>query len=739
MKINTESASAGKKKKAPARPQMNNQLLLDELQMRQLELEIQNKSLIQAQAAADTALNQYTDLYDFAPVGYFTLAHDGTIRQANLAGATLLGVEHYELTRRRLGIFVSVESSPAYNAFLENLLSGSGKETCELAFEKRGKGLLWARLEATCFEGGEECRAMLTDITKRKRAEMESEVLLEITQGLIATKDLQGFLSLVHRSIAKVVYAENFFVILYNKETGLFEEVYSVDKFDPPGLPSRLIKSTSAYVFRSEQPFLSTETRFDELLIQGEVELVGTNSPSWLGVPLKTSKETFGVMVVQDYEAPDRYSEHDMELLVSIATQVALVIERKRAEELISQYTTELELRVEERTAELVLANRAKDEFLANMSHELRTPLSGILGYSELLLEGVRGPVNEKQEEALQTIHSSGAHLLGLISDILDISKIEAGKLELHPENIIVNEICQSSLIFINQLANKKSITVEYSSPPAAATIFADPMRLKQILINLLNNAVKFTPEKGMVKLEVQADARAGLMRFFITDSGIGISPEDLKKLFKPFVQVDSSLSRQYEGTGLGLSLVKKMVEMHGGSIEVHSKVDDGSRFIFVLPWDQKAVDQDTHALSDVESEEYHKMIQTLAAVRGKILIADDNEVNVMVVTDFLEARGYQVLAVDHGGDVLPKAKEFLPDLILVDIQMPQIDGIEAARRLRAHPRFVSTPMIAISAFAMPGDRERCLEAGMDEYLNKPFKLKELNQMIEKFLDHTPN
>jgi len=260
---------------------------------------------------------------------------------------------------------------------------------------------------------------------------------------------------------------------------------------------------------------------------------------------------------------------------------------QKQAEELSRLQGNELEKRVQERTAELVHANRAKDEFLAAVSHELRTPLSSILGFSELLLEGIRGPMSEKQEQAVQMIQSGGNHLLELINEILDISKIESGKFEIRPELIDVNEICQSSLEYVQQMANKKSITVEYSPPPIASSIFADPKRLKQILVNLLSNAVKFTPEQGKVKLEVQPNVEEGLMRFSITDTGIGIGSDDLQKIFKPFMQVDSGLSRQYEGTGLGLALVQKMVEQHNGSIEVQSEIGVGSRFTFVLPWNE--------------------------------------------------------------------------------------------------------------------------------------------------------
>ncbi len=394
---------------------------------------------------------------------------------------------------------------------------------------------------------------------------------------------------------------------------------------------------------------------------------------------------------------------------------------------------------MEERTAELVHASRAKDEFLANMSHELRTPLNGILGFSETLLEGIRGPLNEKQGQAVEIIQSSGQHLLGLINDILDVSKIESGKFEIVPETLVVNDICRSSLNFIKQLANKKSISVEYVPHPTATSIVADSKRLKQILVNLLNNAVKFTPEKGSIKLDVQADASAGLMRFSITDTGIGIAPENQQKLFKPFIQVDSSLSRQYEGTGLGLSLVKKLVEMQGGTVELKSEVGKGSCFTFTLPWQPDPEVAAKHDLKKTESSEHQTTAKSSFTHRKKILLADDNESNIIMVKDYLESLGYQVRVAYNGEDALRGADEFLPDIILLDIQMPKMNGFEATKRLRADPRFDSVPIIALTAFAMSGDRERCLEAGMDEYMSKPVKLKELKQMIDHLLEQPPN
>lgn len=407
---------------------------------------------------------------------------------------------------------------------------------------------------------------------------------------------------------------------------------------------------------------------------------------------------------------------------------------RKQIEEEVLE---QLERLVQERTTQLMYANRIKDEFLTNMSHELRTPLNGILGLSESLLDEVYGGLVQRQSKAIKMIQSNGEHLLELINDILDISKIEAGKLDFSLEPVNVNHICHSSLAFVKQLANKKSITIEYSPPQAAHMIMVDSRRFKQILINLLNNAVKFTPEKGKITLEVQANAQESEMRFSVTDTGIGITAEDIKKLFIPFTQLDTRLSRINEGSGLGLALVKKMVEMHGGSVEVQSKPGTGSRFSFVLPWDEKIQNENSPDLVEVKAEKEDKV--SVSMVRGKILIAEDHEVNFTVVKDYLENYGYQIFIARDGSEVLSKAGQILPDIILMDIQMPNLNGLEATRLLRADPRFATVPIIALTAFAMSGDRERCLEAGMNEYLSKPVKLKILEQTIQRFLNSVDN
>ncbi|NTU81232.1 MAG: PAS domain S-box protein, partial [Chloroflexales bacterium] len=307
-------------------------------------------------------------------------------------------------------------------------------------------------------------------------------------------------------------------------------------------------------------------------------------------IPIVQGSEVPGVMVFFSRSRRQLY-EPLAAVLADLGRQIGQFAARKRAEAALEAERALLAQRVEERTADLSRANaelaqavRAKDEFLANMSHELRTPLNAILALSESLLEQIRGPLNERQQASLQSIEASGHHLLALINDILDLSKVEAGQLDAQVETVLIADVCQASLQFVKEMASKKSLLLTLRLDDQPPTVEADPKRLKQILVNLLSNAVKFTPAGGKVSLEVAADAEAGVIRFAVQDTGIGIAPEDIARLFQPFRQLDSSLSRQHEGTGLGLALVHRLSELHGGSVAVESEVGKGSRFTVALP-----------------------------------------------------------------------------------------------------------------------------------------------------------
>jgi CheY-like chemotaxis protein len=405
----------------------------------------------------------------------------------------------------------------------------------------------------------------------------------------------------------------------------------------------------------------------------------------------------------------------------------------------VQGYAAELEQRVEKRTAELSAANvalakaaHAKDEFLASMSHELRTPLNAILGLSEVLQEQVFGPLNDKQAKYLQTIEESGHHLLALITDILDLAKIEAGKVELEIGPVAIDSVCHASLQFIKQAALKKQLKVSSTVDQQITLLQADERRLKQILVNLLSNAVKFTPAGGQVGLQVVGDAERRRVDFTVWDTGIGIAPEDVKRLFQPFVQLDSSLSRQYTGAGLGLALVRQLTDLHGGSVSVESQVGQGSRFTVSLPWHETS--GRAPADKGPVDQKVEKPCPPVSLSSGHlvtILLVEDDETNLGVISDYMSAKGYRVIAARDGHEAIRRAREEKPDVILMDIQMSGLDGLEAIRRIRTEVGLVKTPIIALTALAMPGDRERCLEAGANDYLSKPVGLRNLLSAIE--------
>ncbi|MGB3491374.1 MAG: PAS domain S-box protein [Elainellaceae cyanobacterium] len=433
------------------------------------------------------------------------------------------------------------------------------------------------------------------------------------------------------------------------------------------------------------------------------------------------------------------------------------ITSRKQAEEQLRLSSERLSLA----NAELARAARLKDEFLAGMSHELRTPLNSVLGLSEALLEPVFGDLNDQQTQFIGMIQQSGQHLLDLINDILDLSKVQSGKMELLMNWVSVDELCEISLCFVKQQANHKQIALECQIDPNIGEIWGDELRMRQVLINLLSNAVKFTPEEGTVTLTVAIDLHHDAVALHVTDTGIGIAAENIGQLFQPFIQLDSGLARRYEGTGLGLSLVKKIVELHGGSVGLDSVVGQGSRFTVLLPrrqqttldveekgGEEKSGGQkggEQHRLSDMamrsselsESPSEHLFDEDSDVDPEsrliRVLLAEDHEGNIMVLSSYLRHQQMEVTVARSGLEVLDYVKQQSFDVIVMDIQMSEMDGLTTMYKLQNEQAMQTVPIIVVTALAMPGDRERCMAAGAQDYLTKPVRLKHLRSLIRKY------
>ena len=390
---------------------------------------------------------------------------------------------------------------------------------------------------------------------------------------------------------------------------------------------------------------------------------------------------------------------------------------------------TEMELLKAKEVAEA--GSRSKSEFLATMSHELRTPLNAILGLSQLLAQGIFGELNAKQMEYITSIYSSGEHLLLLINDILDLSKVEAGKEELLITPISVPEICQSCLCLIRETAFKKGLVLTSQIDPQVKFCMGDERRVKQMLLNLLSNAIKFTPA-GKVELIVRQVS--GAIAFTVEDTGIGIAEEDIPSLFQPFSQVDKNFNRQYEGTGLGLVLTRKLARLHGGDVTVRSILGKGSQFTLSLPDKQEIEFKYLDYSLAAEDSDYQVESPNHLLDKRRILIMQGDLHNACTLQDYLQAIGCQVKYLLNSTEFLEKVKIFQPNLIILDLHLADgISGLDLLAKLRQEPNYYCLPVVILSN--SEDDRENCLIAGANSYFTKPIGIPQIESILIQFLD----
>ncbi|MBK9603045.1 MAG: PAS domain S-box protein [Anaerolineales bacterium] len=702
---------------------------------------------------------------------------DGIIQYESPSFEHLLGYKPEEMIGANAFDFIHPDDrGQVGEIFAQNVQKPESTANAEFRFRHRdGSWRVFEGMGKTYLDDHGEMVGLINsrDITGRKQAEMEIRQRLSELEVLY-----QSGLSLSQLVKPKTIAQK--IINLLDQEMDWHHtaiRLYHPESKTLELLAFNLPKLTSQEEYGATEKRFKTIHRFDQGLSGWAVQHGQTvcssdlkNDPryfetfrglqSGLYVPIKIAERVLGVISIES-DKPNAFNEADERLVATLSNQAAVafenaslfqsarqeIAERKKVEELLAEERNHLVLRVEERTAELSLANsdlaralRARDEFLASMSHELRTPLTGILGFSETLQLKTYGELSEKQYKAVKYIEDSGRHLLDLINDILDLSKIEAGKLDLQFIPCALADICQASIQLTKGIAQQKKQTVYYESPAEPIMLHADARRLKQILVNLLGNAIKFTPENGELGLEVQADEAGRRVRLTVWDKGIGIASGNIHELFKPFVQLDSSLAREYSGTGLGLPLVQRLTELHNGSIEVESVIGKGSRFTVNLPWSP----QNTTPIPYAPLHKLDAVSGTKNQVEPSrfplVMIIDDDEMVLQMIAEFLETERYRVVKVRSGIELLERVAEIHPDVMLMDIQMPGMDGLETIRRIRAHTDsgIAATPIIAITALAMPGDRELCLRAGANNYVSKPVRLQEIVKIIQKEMERKP-
>ena len=658
-------------------------------------------------------------LIDSTPQAIVITDIPGKITLINKEFTNLFGYTYEEAVNKYIDDLVVPDELKEEGLKIDERATQIGKETVQTVRKDKYGNRIHVSLIASSIVISDVTVALLgiyRDTTTERKNQLVQEILYNISTAALKQFDIKDIYPTIVSELSKIWDTNNFYIAIFNKSTQTLSLPFFADEKDD--FNEFAAKGTiTGWVIKNNKSVLLKVDDLRKMEEAGEVDLVGTPCKVWMGVPLRFENDIIGVMCLQDYNSEDKFSTEDLNVLDFIANQIAIAIQRR------SMLDNLILARQKAEKAAL-----SKQLFMSTMSHEIRTPLNEVIGIANLLMQG--NP-REDQMDLIKTLRFSGNHLMTLVNDVLDFNKMESGKIVFEQTQFNLADFLEEIKRSYSFRSNEKKLEFNIiSDDNVPIEVIGDQIRLNQILSNLLSNALKFTL-KGRITVDVREIERIGKqskIEFMVRDTGIGIPSEMHEEIFDSFTQASTDTTRRFGGTGLGLAICKKLVELQGGSIRVESEPDKGSSFIFNLVF----------GIAEQQSPGRKAGIsETFKGLEGKrILVAEDNKINFFVANKFLIGWGVKVTHAENGQLALELLDKEEFDLILMDLHMPILDGIEASRIIRnsINPKIKDIPIVALTAAIMSESHDRIEDLNINDYVLKPFKPQDLYERILKHI-----